>query len=123
MLTRGDLILFIVYFEEIAEKYGTEIKFINATEGGAYINGFEHIPLKRALEQYTDGDIDKKLPINCLKPDNRELKHYARNLLAEEGKCRAQIRFALNDLPGEYSICAEDVATGTSAVQKIVLEQ
>jgi len=61
--------------------------------------------------------------LKIIGPDNRELKHYARNLLAEEGRCRAQIRFALNDPPGEYSICAEDVASGTSGMLKIVLEQ
>jgi len=60
VLSRSDLILFIAYFEEIAEKYGSEIALVNATEGGAYINGYEHITLKEALEKYTDGAIDKK---------------------------------------------------------------
>ena len=74
VLSRSDLILFIVYFEEIAEKLSSKIKLINSTEGGAYLNGFEHIPLKESLEKYTSEDIEKELPLNCLKLDSRDLK-------------------------------------------------
>ena len=32
-----------------------DIKVINATEGGAYIKGMEHIPLKTVIDRYIDG--------------------------------------------------------------------
>ncbi|OGI00294.1 MAG: hypothetical protein A2Y25_01545 [Candidatus Melainabacteria bacterium GWF2_37_15] len=74
VLSRSDLILFIVYFEEIAQKLCSEIKLINSTEGGAYLNGFEHISLKESLEKYTAEDIDKELPWNALMLDSTDLK-------------------------------------------------
>ncbi|OGH99098.1 MAG: hypothetical protein A2039_08750 [Candidatus Melainabacteria bacterium GWA2_34_9] len=58
LLTRPDYYTFILYFEEIAEKYASEIKLINATEGGAYLKGYEHITLKEALEKNTDAKIN-----------------------------------------------------------------
>jgi len=44
--------------EEIAEKYASEIKLINATEGGAYLKGYEHITFQEALEKNTDEAIN-----------------------------------------------------------------
>ena len=58
LLTRPDYYTFILYFEEIAEQYGSEIKLINATEGGAYLKGYEHITLQEALEKNTDEAIN-----------------------------------------------------------------
>jgi hypothetical protein len=52
VLTRPDMLLFIKYFEKAAEEYTPTIKMINATEGGAFLNGLEHITLKNALEKY-----------------------------------------------------------------------
>jgi len=58
LLTRPDYYTFILYFEEIAEKYASEIKLINATEGGAYLKGYEHITLQEALEKNTGEEIN-----------------------------------------------------------------
>jgi len=54
LVTRPDFLLFNKYFEEIARLYGSELKLINATEHGAYIEGFEHLTFKEALEKYSD---------------------------------------------------------------------
>ena len=58
LLTRPDYYTFILYFEEIAELYASEIKLINATEGGAYLKGYEHITLQEALEKNTGETIN-----------------------------------------------------------------
>lgn len=58
LFTRPDYYTFILYFEEIAEQYASEIKLINATEGGAYLKGYDHITLKEALEKNTDETIN-----------------------------------------------------------------
>ncbi|HSA06067.1 MAG TPA: DUF115 domain-containing protein [Candidatus Gastranaerophilales bacterium] len=54
LVTRSDFFLFSKYFEEIAAKYASELRLVNSTEGGAYLEGFEHLPLKEAIEKYAD---------------------------------------------------------------------
>ncbi len=49
---------FIKYFEDLAAQKGNDFKFINSTEGGAYLKGFEHIPLTKALSQNTGNAFD-----------------------------------------------------------------
>jgi hypothetical protein len=49
-----DYALFIIYFENLAKELPENIKIINATEGGAYLNGYDHIPFKEALTKCTD---------------------------------------------------------------------
>lgn len=83
VMSRSDLILFITYFEEIAKEHGSEITFVNSTEGGAYIKGFEHIPLKESLAKYTGEDISRETPLNLLKLDGKELKKRKNTVLNE----------------------------------------
>ena len=79
LLTRPDYYTFILYFEEIAEQYASEIKLINATEGGAYLKGFEHITLLEALEKNTGEtlnieDILKDIQLTTLDISKRNKK-------------------------------------------------
>jgi len=63
---------FIRYFENTAKEFGHEIKFINSTEGGAYLEGYEHIPLKEALEKYSKESFDVEeivAPLAIIVPD------------------------------------------------------
>ena len=53
LLTRPDYCMFILFFQDLAKKYASELELINATEGGAFIEGFNHITLNEALEKYT----------------------------------------------------------------------
>lgn len=46
---------------------------------------------------------------------------YARNVIADEGKCDTQFRLALNDPPGEWVVTVRDVATGTVAQERFTL--
>ena len=47
--TKPDYASFIREFERLALLYGTKTKLNNSTEGGAFIDGFDHIPLADAL--------------------------------------------------------------------------
>ena len=71
--TKADYASFIREFERLALLYSTKTKLNNSTEGGAFIDGFDHIPLTDALrmlgEQNTefapeaigDDEIDQRL--------------------------------------------------------------
>ncbi len=48
--TSEDFNFFRVWFESVARTF-KDIRLVNATEGGAYINGYEHIPLKQILDE------------------------------------------------------------------------
>lgn len=66
--TESGYATFIRYFENIAGDSGDKFKFINATEGGAYLQGFDHISLKDALEKYAKNQIDvEPLIVDSLK--------------------------------------------------------
>lgn len=69
---------FIKYFEDLAEQKGNDIKFINSTEGGAYLKGFEHIPLADALNQNTIEVFDVEAVIKDVPVFNdKNLRHKA----------------------------------------------
>jgi len=59
LLAPGDYASFIQYFEKIAESYSKETKLINATEGGAQINGYENMKLSDVIKQYAQTNINK----------------------------------------------------------------
>jgi hypothetical protein len=55
VLTRSNYYLFYNEFVELARKEAVLAKptpIINSTEGGAYVEGFQHIPLSEAAEKY-----------------------------------------------------------------------
>lgn len=70
---------FIKYFEDVASEFGNEIKLINATEGGAYLEGFEHSTLKCVLEKYATEEINAENIIN-------EALNNAKALLENKGQ-------------------------------------
>jgi hypothetical protein len=81
LTTRSDFALFIKYFEKIALEYGQEVKLINSTEGGAYLEGFEHIPLTEALEKYAKEKISINESLSVLKKDRNGLISKKKNIL------------------------------------------
>jgi hypothetical protein len=48
-------------------------------------------------------------------PDGNPIDALARNVLAEDGRGKTMIPFALNDTPGTYTVTARDVVTGVKA--------
>jgi hypothetical protein len=62
VVTRQDYAQFHNDFEKLAgfeNAKANPIRLINATEGGAYIQGFEHIPLTEAIDLYVPKDPQK----------------------------------------------------------------
>ncbi len=62
VVTRQDYAQFHNDFEKLAgfeNAKANPIRLINATEGGAYIQGFEHIPLAEAIDIYVPKDSQK----------------------------------------------------------------
>lgn len=100
--------LYLKWFEdEIAQN--PDIKFINATEGGAMIHGAENMPLKNVIEQYCVNKInikDKLDSVNELlvedlkkefashvlqiRPRLQELRHLAEKAERNYGKMKEQ---------------------------------
>ena len=58
--TKGDYAMFHAEFERIAKtnlNFSTPTRLLNCTEGGAYIEGFEHIPLTQAINEVEQNSI------------------------------------------------------------------
>lgn len=56
--TPSDYFLFHHQFERIAQRIGArhpEVKLCNCTEGGAFIEGYEHLPLQQVLQEHVLG--------------------------------------------------------------------
>ena len=75
MLTApGDYASFIKYFEEIAVDYNAQsIKLINATQGGAQLNGYENMMFLDVVDKFANITLDKSInyqqPTTTLKQD------------------------------------------------------
>lgn len=52
--SNSTFIMFKGYFEEVASKHKDRIRFINASESGALIDHFEHMPLSKVIEELSD---------------------------------------------------------------------
>ena len=109
LLTRPDYYTFILYFEEIAEQYASEIKLINATEGGAYLKGYEHITLKEALEKHTDETInveevlkDTQLTTLDISKRNKKAAKELKNMLTNYNDAKKIIDFVFKKVITSY---------------------
>jgi len=83
LLTRPDYLTFIIYFEEIAANFGKELDFINATEGGAFLKGFNHISLKQALEDLPQDLIDVEQILQMIDFSQRDVEKRTKKLIKE----------------------------------------
>lgn len=100
LLTRPDFSNFIKYFEKVANEYGKELKLVNSTEGGAFLEGFEHIPLKEALSKYTSSDsIDVE---NILKNHELSAKKIQRR--------KEIIKEKMHEIVNNYNIAYEIIS-------------
>lgn len=53
--------------------------------------------------------------IEVLDPEGKTVRHYAQNVLAEDGHAKISIPLAMNDRAGQWQVQMTDVATGRSA--------
>lgn len=76
----GETVKTIPIFKEAIEYYGSlfnyrkDIQFINATEGGAYLEGAEHLSFQEVVERYIDPSIDAALLIEQRKTVTEQTK-------------------------------------------------
>ena len=56
--------LFIDYLQDFASRYGDKRTLVNASIGGALINGFETLPLEFAVSKYVQPEFNKKDVLN-----------------------------------------------------------
>jgi hypothetical protein len=73
VLTRGNYHIFHGEFVELAKTENSRQNptiLVNSTEGGAFIEGFEHIPLAQAIEKYIKScnlDVERVISNGCSK--------------------------------------------------------
>lgn len=73
VVTSSGYALFVKYFEEIAREFNEQLTLINATEGGAFIEGFEHIPFAEALSRHEMQNIKPiSIPAVINEQENKE---------------------------------------------------
>lgn len=75
---------FISYFETAAAEMEDKLKLINATEGGAYIQGYEHITLNEALSKYAVDSIQVNKIVDESVLTGRDLTKIVKPKVAEE---------------------------------------
>ncbi|MBI4028334.1 MAG: beta-galactosidase, partial [Verrucomicrobia bacterium] len=61
--------------------------------------------------------------VEVVDPDGQHIRHYAANVLAENGAAEVVIPWALNDRPGSYAIVAWDVMSGVKAELRVKLTE
>ena len=70
LISPGDYASFIKYFEEIANNYSLEnIKLVNATEGGAQINGYENMKFFDVAQKFASTPIEKDFTVSNKQTD------------------------------------------------------
>lgn len=107
--TRTDFIVFRDWYIETIRRYkeyDPVFRVINATEGGAKIEGTEVITLKQAIEQECTEEVDIKACIDSLKP-----------MLDEEGQQWA--REYLSKIPDEFDGLKNDAQKLRKSYQKL----
>lgn len=75
---------FIKHFETAAHEFKDRAKFINATEGGAYIENFSHITLKKALEEHANNTLDVKQIIKNTTENSKKIAIESKNDIIKE---------------------------------------
>jgi len=59
--------------------------------------------------------------VKVVGPDANEAAHYSKNILLRRGKGSFDLPFALNDVPGKWTVEVRDAATGVSGLSSILL--
>lgn len=81
--TNPEYVSFKREFEQLAAENAEELTLNNCTEGGAYIQGFNHIPLAEVLSREIGLKKNLALPENSANAIRSNLKNLLRNLLEE----------------------------------------
>lgn len=103
VMTRGDYKAFIDYYEANAARR-KDVRFINATEGGAYIEGMDHMGLSEAIKQFPenvlcDGDtIMNGVPWLMTEEKQQQLKEMYHDLMRYFKKVKRESATAITSM-------------------------
>ena len=74
---------FLTFIEWFRKEFQyTKGRIINSTEGGAFIEGIEHIPLEKAIEKYCDNTISREFKIHFSQRSDEEYKNILFSLMS-----------------------------------------
>ena len=60
--------------------------------------------------------------VEVVSPMGENLNYYAQNIVSENGSAQAEIPWALNEKPGQYTVMVRDVASGVSVEKSTTLK-
>lgn len=89
-----------------------------AVQGSPSAKPGEHVVFKLTSNQSPNALIR----VQTLGPDGTRLRPYSANVMLDNGSGTFTLPFALNDVPGKYTIKATDVVTGASFQKTIELK-
>ena len=121
--TSADYALFLKYFEQVVIEIGDKVRLINATEGGAYINGFEHITLDEAINQYTGGVVDVETVLEGVKPLDERIIKRRREVLLKELKTAEKIYKECELIINEATLVRQKFGNGTNIEINALFEE
>ena len=61
--------------------------------------------------------------IELVNPENKTVRHYSKNLLAENGSCSATLQLSLNEQQGKWRLRARELISGKTAEKTFSIEQ
>lgn len=89
LLTYPNFIAYKEQFESKIKENKDKFEFINSSEGGAYIEGADHMPLDKAIEKYCGQDvvdfeeIFRKCPESFTKEEKESKRKYLENYIMQ----------------------------------------
>ena len=86
VITKPEFLTFLKEFEELAATTGDDQTLNNCTEGGAYIEGFNHIPLAEVLAKEPRKKNLRQFPNNTPREISDNLKSLLKSLSEERNK-------------------------------------
>lgn len=90
VLSRADYISFLRWFEEFIVYY-KEPTYINATEGGAYIEGAEHMPFEEVIKRYS---LQNKVIVKHIQTQSNSENEIRMHINKEIGKLKEDYKRA-----------------------------
>ncbi|MDY0175302.1 MAG: beta-galactosidase [Lentisphaeria bacterium] len=82
----------------------------------------ERISFSLEIEADSTAKSGHAFRIELINPKNKVVKHYSKNLWAEDGSCQHSFQFSLNEQQGQWMIVARDVMSGKIAKKAFFVE-
>lgn len=131
VLTDRSFYIFLKWFEEFIKNDNSERKYIDSTEGGAFIEGTEVLPLKESIDRYMTSDYNISDRINELFSSEKPINDYfnideiigylkkQKNTFYElSKKCKGTSELC-NDLKTEYDKAQPNEAKVSANLKKL----